>query len=108
MQNILLAIRNVYKFRNFVNAYRTLQKRQHNFRERRKWLENSKALNFATMEILPKAYKEFYESEYPIDAFPKAIRHMTKTYSVARNLPMELRNFKQREEESLQSRKHLT
>lgn len=41
---------------------------------------------FATMETLSEAYKEFYESECPIDAFPKAIRDVARTYSVGRNL----------------------
>ena len=48
---------------------------------------------FATMETLSEAYKEFYESECPIDAFPKAIRDVARTYSVGRNLPMELLCF---------------
>ena len=48
---------------------------------------------FATMETLSEAYKEFYESECPIDAFPKVIRDVAKTYSAARNLPMELLCF---------------
>lgn len=45
------------------------------------------------METLSEAYKEFYESECPIDAFPKAIRDVARTYSVGRNLPMELLCF---------------
>lgn len=45
------------------------------------------------METLSEAYKEFYESECPIDAFPKVIRDVAKTYSTARNLPMELLCF---------------
>lgn len=48
---------------------------------------------FATMETLSEAYREFYESECPIDAFPKVIRDVAKTYSAARNLPMELLCF---------------
>ena len=48
---------------------------------------------FATMETLSEAYKEFYESECPIGAFPKVIRDVAKTYSTARNLPMELLCF---------------
>ena len=48
---------------------------------------------FATMETLSEAYREFYESECPIDAFPKVIRDAAKTYSTARNLPMELLCF---------------
>lgn len=48
---------------------------------------------FATMETLSEAYKEFYESECPIDAFPRAIRDVARTYSVGRNLPMELLCF---------------
>ena len=44
---------------------------------------------FATMETLSEAY----ESECPIDAFPKVIRDVAKTYSTARNLPMELLCF---------------
>lgn len=48
---------------------------------------------FTTMETLSEAYKEFYESECPIGAFPKVIRDMAKTYSTARNLPMELLCF---------------
>ena len=48
---------------------------------------------FATMETLSEAYKEFYESECPIDAFPKIVRDVARTYSVARNLPMELLCF---------------
>ena len=48
---------------------------------------------FATMETLSEAYREFYESECPIDAFPKVIRDVAKTYSTARNLPMELLCF---------------
>lgn len=48
---------------------------------------------FTTMETLSEAYKEFYESECPIDAFPKVIRDVAKTYSTARNLPMELLCF---------------
>lgn len=43
---------------------------------------------FATMETLSEVYREFYESECPIDAFPKVIRDVAKTYSTARNLPM--------------------
>ena len=45
------------------------------------------------METLSEAYKEFYESECPIDAFPRAIRDVARTYSVGRNLPMELLCF---------------
>ena len=45
------------------------------------------------METLSEAYKEFYESECPIDAFPKVVRDVARTYSVARNLPMELLCF---------------
>ncbi len=45
------------------------------------------------METLSEAYREFYESECPIDAFPKAIRDVARTYSVGRNLPMELLCF---------------
>ena len=45
------------------------------------------------METLSEAYREFYESECPIDAFPKVIRDVAKTYSAARNLPMELLCF---------------
>ena len=45
------------------------------------------------METLSEAYKEFYESECPIGAFPKVIRDVAKTYSTARNLPMELLCF---------------
>lgn len=41
------------------------------------------------METLSEAY----ESECPIDAFPKVIRDVAKTYSTARNLPMELLCF---------------
>lgn len=48
---------------------------------------------FATMETLSEAYREFYESECPIDAFPKVIRDVANTYSAARNLPMELLCF---------------
>lgn len=48
---------------------------------------------FATMETLSEAYREFYESECPIDAFPKVIHDVAKTYSAARNLPMELLCF---------------
>ena len=48
---------------------------------------------FATMETLSEAYREFYESECPIDAFPKVIRDVARTYSTARNLPMELLCF---------------
>ena len=48
---------------------------------------------YATMETLSEAYKEFYESECPIGAFPKVIRDVAKTYSTARNLPMELLCF---------------
>ena len=48
---------------------------------------------FATMETLSEAYREFYESECPIGAFPKVIRDVAKTYSTARNLPMELLCF---------------
>lgn len=48
---------------------------------------------YATMETLSEAYKEFYESECPISAFPKVIRDVAKTYSTARNLPMELLCF---------------
>lgn len=48
---------------------------------------------FTTMETLSEAYKEFYESECPIGAFPKVIRDVVKTYSTARNLPMELLCF---------------
>ncbi len=48
---------------------------------------------FTTMETLPEAYKEFYESECPIDAFPKVVRDVARTYAVARNLPMELLCF---------------
>lgn len=48
---------------------------------------------YATMESLSEAYKEFYESECPISAFPKVIRDVAKTYSTARNLPMELLCF---------------
>lgn len=48
---------------------------------------------FATMETLSEAYKEFYESECPIDAFPKVVRDVARTYAVARNLPMELLCF---------------
>ena len=48
---------------------------------------------FATMETLSESYREFYESECPIDAFPKVIRDVAKTYSTARNLPMELLCF---------------
>lgn len=48
---------------------------------------------FTTMETLSEAYKEFYESECPIDAFPKVVRDVARTYSVARNLPMELLCF---------------
>ena len=48
---------------------------------------------YATMETLSETYKEFYESECPIDAFPKAIRDVARTYSVGRNLPMELLCF---------------
>lgn len=48
---------------------------------------------FATMETLSEAYREFYESECPIGAFPKAIRDVARTYSTARNLPMELLCF---------------
>lgn len=48
---------------------------------------------YATMETLSEAYKEFYESECPIDAFPKVVRDMARTYSTARNLPMELLCF---------------
>ena len=48
---------------------------------------------FTTMETLSEAYKEFYESECPIGAFPKVIRDVAKTYSTARNLPMELLCF---------------
>ena len=48
---------------------------------------------YATMETLSEAYKEFYESECPISAFPKVIREVAKTYSTARNLPMELLCF---------------
>lgn len=48
---------------------------------------------YATMETLSEAYKEFYESECPIRAFPKVIRDVAKTYSTARNLPMELLCF---------------
>lgn len=45
------------------------------------------------METLSEAYKEFYESECPIDAFPKVVRDVARTYSVARNLPTELLCF---------------
>ena len=45
------------------------------------------------METLSEAYREFYESECPIGAFPKVIRDVAKTYSAARNLPMELLCF---------------
>lgn len=45
------------------------------------------------METLSEAYREFYESECPIDTFPKAIRDVARTYSVGRNLPMELLCF---------------
>ena len=45
------------------------------------------------METLSEAYREFYESECPIDAFPKVIRDVARTYSAARNLPMELLCF---------------
>lgn len=45
------------------------------------------------METLSEAYKEFYESECPIDAFPRPIRDVARTYSVGRNLPMELLCF---------------
>ena len=45
------------------------------------------------METLSEAYKEFYESECPIDAFPKVVRDVARTYSTARNLPMELLCF---------------
>lgn len=45
------------------------------------------------METLSEAYKEFYESECPIGAFPKVIRDVAKNYSTARNLPMELLCF---------------
>lgn len=48
---------------------------------------------FTTMETLSEAYKEFYESECPIDAFPKVVRDVARTYAVARNLPMELLCF---------------
>lgn len=48
---------------------------------------------YATMETLSETYKEFYESECPIGAFPKVIRDVAKTYSTARNLPMELLCF---------------
>lgn len=48
---------------------------------------------YATMETLSEAYKKFYESECPISAFPKVIRDVAKTYSTARNLPMELLCF---------------
>lgn len=48
---------------------------------------------FTTMETLSEAYKEFYESECPIGAFPKVIRDVAKTYSTARNLPIELLCF---------------
>lgn len=48
---------------------------------------------YATMETLSEAYKEFYESECPIDAFPKVVRDVARTYAVARNLPMELLCF---------------
>lgn len=48
---------------------------------------------YATMETLSEAYKEFYENECPIGAFPKVIRDVAKTYSTARNLPMELLCF---------------
>ena len=48
---------------------------------------------FATMETLSEAYREFYESECPIGAFPKVIRDVAKTYPAARNLPMELLCF---------------
>ncbi len=48
---------------------------------------------FTTMETLSEAYKEFYESECPIDAFPKVVRDVARTYSVARNLPTELLCF---------------
>lgn len=48
---------------------------------------------FTTMETLSEAYKEFYESECPIDAFPKVVRDEARTYAVARNLPMELLCF---------------
>lgn len=48
---------------------------------------------YATMETLSETYKEFYESECPIDAFPKVIRDVARTYSAARNLPMELLCF---------------
>lgn len=33
---------------------------------------------FATMETLSEAYREFYESECPIDAFPKVIRDVVR------------------------------
>ncbi len=45
------------------------------------------------METLSEACKEFYESECPIGAFPKVIRDVARTYSTARNLPMELLCF---------------
>ena len=45
------------------------------------------------METLSEAYREFCESECPIDAFPRVIRDVAKTYSTARNLPMELLCF---------------
>ena len=48
---------------------------------------------FTTMETLSEAYKEFYESECPIDVFPKVVRDVARTYAVARNLPMELLCF---------------
>ena len=46
------------------------------------------------METLSEAYREFYESECPIEAFPKVIRDVAKTYPAARNLPMELLCFR--------------
>ncbi len=48
---------------------------------------------FTAMETLSEAYKEFYESECPIDALPKVVRDVARTYAVARNLPMELLCF---------------
>lgn len=66
---------------------------------------------FATMETLSEAYKEFYESECPIDAFPRAIRDVARTYSGwqksanGASLLLRLRNFKRRYGQSVQGEK---
>ncbi len=52
--------------------------------------EKPKSLDYyINTQLLSELYSEYYEKEFPFDAFPKVIRDVATTYATSRNLPLE-------------------